>query len=49
MDVLPPDDGQVVFPVPLGDGTVARLLLPLNLQPADADKLCAVIKALADK
>ncbi len=38
---------SVVFPVPLSDGRVVTIHnLPNNLNKKDADKLCAVIKAL---
>lgn len=36
----------MVYPIPLSDLFVAQLVLPRALCKQDADKLCAVIKAL---
>ena len=39
--------GSIEIPVPMSDGTVATLLLPRALGRADADRIAAVVQALA--
>lgn len=44
-----PPGGQEMFeiPVPMSDGSVARLLLPRALAKADADRIAALVSAFA--
>ena len=37
----------IPYPIPLGDGEFAELVLPLDLTQAEADRLCGVIQSLA--
>lgn len=46
---LPPEPGANMFtmPVPMSDGTTAQLVLPRELTKADAERIAAVVVALA--
>lgn len=45
---LKPRENTIVFPIPIRDGVVVQLhQLPLDLTSAEAERICAVVKALA--
>lgn len=43
----PPDGSMVELPVPMADGSTARLVLPRNMGKDDAQRIAAVVQALA--
>lgn len=40
-------EGMIELPVPMSDGSVAKLLLPRTMTKGDADRIAAVVQALA--
>ncbi len=47
-DVSAHPGGWVQYPVPLGKGRWARLLLPAELTPLDVERITAYINSLLD-
>lgn len=41
------DNGTIDLPVPMADGSVACLRLPKKLSQADAERIAAIVHALA--